>query len=403
MQKNLDDLSNAQGLDESITENYTNNVRDDYYGNINWKGDEYSNIDWKDPFKGLRKTVKAAGKSIKDAGRDAGKNIERTTKEIGQNIERTTKEIVKNKNLKNTLKAVFLTYNPAIAIPRSSALLAFRVNLFGISSRLYPAFLDEETLKSKNFNLENAVNAKKAWEKVANFWEDKLGGNRVKLKEAISGAWNKPIFKTKKSQARKRSTSFDGTSEYHSYISMAEESFSGCDGSFDGIDLDSINKETLFGDVSTFYEDEEYSNICEGTCVTIGYISAGLSIVTGLVGLISSMGAKKNPYNDGSPQAQGFDTQLRGAGDIPPASEAELDKIIAAAKADKEKGLGLDDTGLDLAELNGDKRVVNTDGSITYVRKSGKILGIPKTAFWIGVSVLGILGGIIIYKKFIKK
>jgi hypothetical protein len=399
--KDLNDLLNAEGLDESITENYTNNVRDDYYGNINWKGDEYSNIDWKDPFKGLRKTVKAAGKSIKDAGRDAGKNIERTTKEIGQNIERTTKEIVKNKNLKNTLKAVFLKYNPAIAIPRSSALLAFRVNLFGISSRLYPAFLDEESLKKGNFDLENAEKAKKAWEKVANFWEDKFGGDRNKLREAISGAWNKPIFKTKKSQARRRSTSFDGTSEYHSYISMAEESFSGCDGSFDGIDLDSVNKETLFGDVSTFYESENYSNVEAATIGTGAWISIGMSIVTALTGIVSGLGAKKNPYKDGSPQSQGFDTQLQGAGTMPPASEAELDKIIAAAKADREKGLGLDSTGLDLRQLNDDEVVVNKDGTIS--RKSGKILGIPKTAFWIGVSVLGILAGIIIYKKFIKK
>jgi hypothetical protein len=413
MQKNLDDLSNAQGLDESITENYTNNVRDDYYGNINWKGDEYSNIDWKDPFKGLRKTVKAAGKSIKDAGRDAGKNIERTTKEIGkniktttkeigQNIERTTKEIIKNKNLKKALSAVFLKYNPAVAIPRSSALLAFRVNLFGISARLYPAFLDEESLKKGNFDLANAAKAKEAWEDVANFWEDKLGGDRNKLREAISGAWNKPIFKTKKSQARRRSTGYLGFYGTNEYITMAEENFSGCDGSFDGIDLDSINKETLFGDVSVFYEDEKYSNFdpYSGTAIGI-YISLGLSVIGYIAGAIGKKGASKNPYNDGSPQAQGFNTQLQGAGTIPPASEAELDKIIAAAKADREKGLGLDSTGLDLRQLNDDEVVVNKDGTIS--RKSGKILGIPKTAFWIGVSVLGILAGIIIYKKFIKK
>jgi hypothetical protein len=273
MKKNLD-LLNAEGLDESITENYTNYCGDDYY----------SNIDWKDPFKGLRKNVKDAGKNIKDTTKEIGQNIKRTTKEIGQNIERTTKEVVKNKNLKNSLKAVFLTYNPAIAIPRSSALLAFRVNLFGISSRLYPAFLDEATLKSKNFNLENAERAKKAWEDVANFWEDKLGGDRNKLREAISGAWNKAIFKTKKSEARKRSTSFDGTSDYYTY--MAEENFSG----FDGIDLDSVNKETLFGDVSTFYEDEKYSNVCEGACVTAAYISAGLSVVSAIVGMLGKKG-----------------------------------------------------------------------------------------------------------------
>jgi hypothetical protein len=394
--KNLD-LSNIQGLDESITENYTNYCGDDDYSNANWFQDAVKSIKdaGKDAGKNIKDTTKDIGKNIKTTTKDIGKNIKTTTKEIGQNIERTTKEVVQNKELKKALKATFLTYNPAIAIPRSSALLAFRVNLFGISSRLYPAFLDEATLKSKNFNLENAERVKKAWEDVANFWEDKLGGDRNKLREAISGAWNKPMFKTKKSQARKRSTSFDGTSDYYTY--MAEENFSG----FDGIDLDSVNKETLFGDVSTFYEDEKYSNVCEGACVTAAYISAGLNVVGLIVGMLGKKGGSKNPYNEGSPEAQGFNTQLEGAGNPPPLSQADLDKIIAAAKADKEKGLGLDSTGLDLEELNEGDEIVNEDGSIT--RKSGKILGIPKTAFWIGVGVLGLVAGIVIYKKFIKK
>ena len=365
--KNLDDLSNIEGLDESITENYTNYCGDD----------EYSNIDWKDPFKGFRKKTKDAVKSIKDAGRDAGKNIKNTTKEIGQNIERTTKEIVKNPNLKKALKGTFLTYNPAIAIPRSSALLAFRVNLFGISSRLYPAFLDEESLKKGNFDLANAERVKKAWEDVANFWEDKLGGDRNKLREAISGAWNKPVFKTKKSQARRRSTGylgFDSTSDY--------------------IDLDSVNKETLFGDVSTFYEDEKYSNEYSAVAIA-GYISAGLSIVGSIVGMLGKKGASKNPYNDGSPEGQNFNNQLEGAGTLPPASEAELDRIIAAAKADREKGLGLDSTGLDLQELNED------DVSRTS-ENDDKFLGMPK-AVGITVTVVGalalIIGGIFLVKK----
>ena len=113
------DLSNIEGLDESITENYTN-----------YCGDDYSNANWfQDAVKSIKDAGKDAGKNIKDTTKDIGKNIKTTTKEIGQNIERTTKEVVKNSNLKKALKGTFLTYNPAIAIPRSSALLAFRVNL----------------------------------------------------------------------------------------------------------------------------------------------------------------------------------------------------------------------------------------------------------------------------------
>ena len=325
--KNLNDLSNSNHLDENITENY-------------------SNIDWKDPFKGLRE----AGKNVERTTKEIGQNIQRTTKEIGQNIERTAKEISQNKELKKVLKANFLTYNPAIAIPRSSALLAFRVNLFGISSRLYPAFLDEAALKKGNFNLENAEKAKKAWEDVANFWEDKLGGDRKKLKEAISGAWNKPIFKTKKSQARKRSTaSFDGD----------------------------------FSNVSG-YDDAAIA----------AYITAGLSVVSTVVGMVSKKGASKNPYNDGSPEANNFNNQLAEGGTPPPVNQDELNKMMAAAKSDREKGLGLDDTGLDLFD-------VNEDGTVS--RKSGKILGMPKgVAIGLGVALV-LLGGFFVYKKYIKK
>ena len=359
--KNLNDLSNSHYLDESITQDYS------YAGGF--LGDIQKGLS--DAGKSIETAAKEAGKNIKGTAKDIGQNIERTTKEIGQNIERTAKEISQNKELKKVLKANFLTYNPAIAIPRSSALLCFRVNLFGISSRLYPAFLDEAALKKGNFNLENAEKAKKAWEDVANFWEDKLGGDRKKLKEAISGAWNKPIFKTKKSQARRRSTA-----------------------SFDGLDLDCINN---VGDISTFYEDERYSNTCAepySCAATAAYITAGLSVVTAIVDMITKKGASKNPYNNGTPEANNFNNQLAEGGTPPPLNQDELNKAMAAAESDRKKGLGLDDTGLDLFD-------VNEDGTVS--RKSGKILGMPKgVAIGLGVALV-LLGGFFVYKKYIKK
>ncbi len=340
--KDLNDLSNSNYLDESITE-------------------DYSNIDWKDPFKGLRENIKDAGENIKDTAKDIGKNIKGTAKDIEENIKRTAKDISKNDNLKKALKGTFLTYNPAVAVPRSSALLAFRVNLFGISSRLYPAFLDEAALKKGNFNLENAKKAKVAWEKVANFWEDKIGGDRQKLKEAITGAWNKPVFKTKKSQARKQSTS-----------------------SFNAND-------TSFGDVSVFYEDERYSN--EISAAAIGaYLSAGLSVVAGINEVIKKQGASKNPYNVGTKEYDAFEKELKEGGTPPPLSAEELARLAAAADADKRKGLGLDDTGLDIADLNEDENK----------RKSGKFLGMPKgLAIGIGITIL-LVGGLLLYRKFKK-
>jgi hypothetical protein len=111
--KNLDDLSNAEGLDESISEDYSNA------------------INWQDPFKGAReaaeRTAKAAREAAertakaareqaarlkksaqdradkaKKAAQDAAKNIKNTTKDIGKNIKSTTKDI--GKNIKSTTK-----------------------------------------------------------------------------------------------------------------------------------------------------------------------------------------------------------------------------------------------------------------------------------------------------------
>ena len=64
---------------------------------------------------------------------------------------------------------------------------------------------------------------------------------------------------------------------------------------------------------------------------------------------------------------------------------------VDGALDDKSKGLGLDDTGLD-----------STDGNKT-MGDDDKILGIPKTAFWIGVSAIALIGGFLVYKKFIAK
>ena len=277
---------------------------------------------------------------------------------------------------KKIAKGTFLTFNPIVAIPRSSALLCFRVNLFGISTRLYPAFLSDEELKTHNFDIANAANAKKAWEKVANFWEDKLGGDRQKLKEAISGAWNKPVFKTKKSQANKRQT-------------------------------------------NNFIGDDEYANAAGADDIGVGaYISIGATVVSAILGVVTAVGAKKNPYNAGSPQATQFAAQTQAAGTPPPVNQVQMDKITAAAKADMDKGLGLDsptEEEIEAAKAAMDAAAVVADPNATPAQKaaaqktaldaklasanSRKILGMPKP---LAIGVFAVLGlavlGIVFWK-----
>lgn len=262
----------------------------------------YSNFDWKDPFAGFKKNTKDAFKSTQDQLKAAGKNIEQTTKDAikstkeqvqaaGKNVKQTTEEIVKNEELNKIARHLALTGNPAIAVPRSAALAGFRLNIFGIASRLYPAFLDEEQLNKHNFNIDNAKKAKESWEKISNFWEQKLGGDKKKLQEAISGAWNKPIFRTKKAKARKEST-------------------------------------------ANFIDELGYSNAEAYSAAAIGaYVSLGLSVIGGIAKMIT---ASKNPYNNGSPENQRYNQDLAsGDNTIPEPDEEELQQTIAAAQQER--------------------------------------------------------------------
>lgn len=267
------------------------------------KLESYSNFDWKDPFAGLKKNTKDAVKSTKDQLKAAGKNIEQTTKDAikstkeqvkaaGKNVKQTTEEIIKNEELNKIARHLALTGNPAIAVPRSAALAGFRLNIFGIASRLYPAFLNEEQLNKHNFNVDNARKAKESWEKISNFWEQKLGGDKKKLQEAISGAWNKPIFRTKKAKARKEST-------------------------------------------ANFIDELGYSNAADPySAAAIGaYVSLGLSVIGGIAKMIT---ASKNPYNNGSPENQRYNQDLAsGDNTIPEVDDVELEEAIYAAQQEK--------------------------------------------------------------------
>jgi hypothetical protein len=239
-------------------------------------------------------------------------------------------------------------YNPAAAIPRSSALMATRLNLFGIATKLYPALLTDAELKARNFDLANAVKARHAWEKVKKIWNG-LGGGSASLAKSIRKGYDKPIFKTKRAKARKKheTAKFDG--------------------------------------------DEEYSNFDPYSDVAIAaYISLGVSLLGMVSGAISKSGASKNPYNANSPQANlavANGSVGAGAPPVTPEQQAQVDKVAQVASEDLRQGKGLDEhTGLQ-EELDKVEKENNT------------ILGMPKTAFYIGVSLLSVaLIGLVIWK-----
>jgi len=142
----------------------------------------------------------------------------------------------------------FFKFMPLTAGARGGALLGLKVNLFHLSTRLYPALLNEGQLKSQNFDLANAKKAKEAFDKVAKTWI-KLGGNKNKLIEAIKVGHNK---KTPKDI------------------------------------VDGLVKKNFGGD--------GYDNFDPATLTTI---STGLAILGTLVGIVQQIGAAKNPYLPG--------------------------------------------------------------------------------------------------------
>lgn len=177
-----------------------------------------------------------------------------------------------------------------LGVPRSSALAGVRLNVFGLATRLYPAFLTETELKARHFDLENAKKAKEAWEKVKIAW-GKLGGDRdgKKLKEAIIKGYDKPVWKHRKKIKDRQEKELNG--------------FDGC----------------------------EYSNYDGGAGAVAAYVSIGLGILGALVPLLTKAGAKKNPYAD-----KEIDTT-----DMTPPTPEEIAKMVEE---------GLNDPNVDLSD-----------------------------------------------------
>ncbi len=101
-------------------------------------------------------------------------------------------------------------FNPLSTAARAGVLAAFRVNMFGLATRIYPAFLSTDEVKRRKFKAGNAANAKKSWSNLATFWEKKMGGKASNLEQAIKQGYNKPIFETKKHKELVQSHSFAG-------------------------------------------------------------------------------------------------------------------------------------------------------------------------------------------------
>ena len=172
-------------------------------------GDEHSNF--LGIGSGRRKECKAKGlkgKSFRDCLKelrkeDKGLSKEEKNKKKKERKEHFEKALIEGKVEKGKLLRKLQKFNPAAIVLRGTVLTALRFNIFGVATRLYPAFLTEEEAKAKNFDIENLPKAKLALQKVYAFYM-RIGGNPNKmLKNVIVKAHDKPVLNTKKAKARK--------------------------------------------------------------------------------------------------------------------------------------------------------------------------------------------------------
>ena len=187
-------------------------------------------------------------------------------------------------------------FNPLAQAPRAGALEAVRLNMFGIATRLYPAFLNESQLKSGHFDLENAKKAKLAWEKVKKKWMT-MGGSPSALEKRIKSAHDSPAFNTKKNKARQ------------------EQEGSKRKGGSRGAGT------VLTGGSSA------------------GVIAMGTPIIVGLIQILDKSGVKKNPYTDKNINTEDFNIPNEDT----VGAEQAISQVENLAAEERKAGLPLDE------------------------------------------------------------
>lgn len=311
----------------------------------------------------------------KKATGDAKKSIENQIKKEDARL----KAMKDEGGLFTVFNQITQKFNPAAAVPRAAGLALVRLNWMGIARKLYPAFLTEEQLKAKNYNLENAKILRSVWnEKVKPFWEN-LGGDVSALKKATMQGFNKPVFKTKKVVDAKRQ---EQRSSANGEV--------GC-----GVILSPLNRWANGFDFSVEESKgnlpvgKEFSNTCEAACIGALVAAGGSIVVAGINALSKKAGAKDNPFDENSSEYR--NAQQDPSPTPPPLTSMDDEALKAmelAALEDKRKH------GLDSGTYESEFRAIES--------KYSKFLGMPKP-IGITVAVVGglalIIGGFLLIQK----
>jgi hypothetical protein len=434
--KNLDDLSNAEGLDESISE-------------------DYSNVNWNDPFKGAReaaervakaareaadrakkaaqeaadkakkaaqdaaknaqdradKAKKAAqdaaknvGKNIKDAGksisdvkskvdakakeaankaRDNAKKLADKAKENAKKMRDKVKEAEKRigkelkkvaKKLKDVADKLKDKFRNALRTPiRNLILKSIRENIHGLATKMFAAIGTADEVKAKKIKASFVSKAKKAYASTLQQWK-KLGGSESQLNDAIRIGSSKKMLKNPFSRA-------DGNNhdEFYSYIA-SEDYYYGMT-SLEDEEVAKAEAELAKAEAEKIKADEEAAAVINEDAATLEVpeeeekVSGFKAFIAKILAFFRRNKGDENPYEEGDPAADEFDAQEKGDEGNEPEGEGDgtvLDELL------KDDASNDDDSDDD----------------------DDKIFGMPKmVAIGLGVAVLAV-GGLLAYKYF---
>lgn len=303
------------------------------------------------------KKAKEAAEKAQDLAKKAAEEAKRAAQKANDEAKKANKNIKKKVvSLKNKIGQIGKNFrNKFRAILRKQILKKIENNIHGVAVRLFPAIASKSTLDNSKFKKSYISKSKGIYAQLVKKWIQ-VGGNEAELKSAILKG------KSKKRFLKLPYNSIEGnnynTFYNHFYSADAEESY---------------EYETTEETTEEVPSDEEQSKGLKG-------------FFAWLMSVFKRNKSEENPYEEGSADGEEFSEDMMvDAGNVPPEGEANnevLKELLDTADADDAGG--------------------DTDLSKDDDKSDDKILGMPKTAFWIGTGVLS-LGIIALTVYLIKK
>jgi len=289
---------------------------------------------------------------ISDKAKDLGKGIKTGAGKFGKGIKKTVKKLkdkigVGGKRFRNRFRAIL----------RKGILRNIGNNIHGTATRLYPAFASSADIKNRKYKPSFVAKSKNIYAQLLAKWK-KLGGNEADLKSAI-------IQGSKKRFLKSPYKSFNGNNSIEFYDYWTPDNFyCGADGEESSLDEGVYSESEMI---------EEVPDQQEQTKGMMGFFAW-------LMSLFKRGDANEIPYEEGVDATAFNSDALSDINNIPNESEINnevMRELDSSANSDDAGGATDADAGAESDDT---------------------ILGIPKTAFWIGVGVLALVGGFLIYR-----